>query len=257
MRRTLKEILQNVGYEIRQVQLEPLDADSTAAKTVKGSEYYAKWSTAVPIYAAWLGDPKFAHIYGRVAEHTIVSVDRCYFLYCIALYAASLSGDFAECGVYKGGTALLLSELAGAERVVHIFDSFSGLPEPDKNADNYYKAGTFADTSFEAVRRLLQPHAGHLRIHRGWMPGTFSEVGHRSFALVHVDVDLYRTAQACCEFFYPRLCEGGIFVFDDYGFPACRGEKDAVDEFFSTRDESPICLPNGQAFVIKQKSNSR
>jgi hypothetical protein len=41
-------------------------------------------------------------------------------------------------------------------------------------------------------------------------------------------------------------------VFDDYGFPACRGEKDAVDEFFSTRSEKPICLPTGQAIVIKQ-----
>jgi len=254
VKRALKELLRTVGYEIKRVQPAASDPDSVAARTVKESQNYTKWSTAVPIYAAWLGDARFANIYGRVAECSIVSIDRCYFLYCVALHAVSLSGDFAECGVYKGGTALLLSEVAEAKRVVHLFDAFSGLPEPDKNADNYYKAGTFGDTSFEEVCRVLEPHACHIQIHQGWMPGTFSKVEHRSFALVHIDVDLYRTAKACCEFFYPRLCEGGILVFDDYGFPACRGEKEAVDEFFSTRNERPISLPTGQAFVIKQKT---
>jgi O-methyltransferase len=252
VKRTLKQFFRSVGYEIRRVQAAPSDPDAVAAKTVKESQCYIKWSTAVPIYAGWLGDAKFGDIYCRVAQHTIVSVDRCYFLYCVALHAASLSGDFAECGVYRGGTALLLSEVAEAKKVVHIFDSFSGLPEPDENVDNYYRAGTFADTSFEDVRRLFEAHTAHIQIHRGWMPGSFSEVEQRSFALVHVDVDLYRTAKACCEFFYPRLCEGGILVFDDYGFPACRGEKEAVDEFFSTKNERPICLPTGQAFVVKK-----
>ena len=40
-------------------------------------------------------------------------------------------------------------------------------------------------------------------------------------------------------------------IFDDYGFPACRGEKDAVDEFFADKPEKPITLPTGQALVIK------
>jgi hypothetical protein len=44
---------------------------------------------------------------------------------------------------------------------------------------------------------------------------------------------------------------GGVMVFDDYGFPSCRGEKDAVDEFFCPLSEKPICLLTGQALVIK------
>ena len=44
------------------------------------------------------------------------------------------------------------------------------------------------------------------------------------------------------------MVTGGIMIFDDYGFPACRGgEKDAVDEFFADKEERPITLPTGQA----------
>jgi predicted O-methyltransferase YrrM len=88
------------------------------------------------------------------------------------------------------------------------------------------------------------------------MPDTLADVERDTFSLVHIDVDLYQTAKVCCEFFYPRVCEGGIIVFDDYGFPACRGEREAADEYFSTKVEKPICLPTGQAFVIKQKESN-
>lgn len=40
-------------------------------------------------------------------------------------------------------------------------------------------------------------------------------------------------------------------VFDDYGFLGYPGAKQAVDEFFTERIESPIYLPTGQCVVIK------
>lgn len=250
MKTILKALLGSAGYEIRRIPAEPLDPDSIAAKSVTNSQYYAKWSSSVPTYMPWLGDRHFLCIYRTVAEQTIVSIDRCYLLY-LALHAANLVGNFAECGVYKGGTAFLLSETSTVGKRVHLFDSFAGLPKPDQGIDNYYQAGVFADTNIEKVRRLLHAHVGHIEIHHGWMPETFANVQEEIFSLVDIDVDLYRTARACCEFFFPRLCQGGILVFDDYGFPACRGEKEAVDEFFSMKLEKPICMPTGQAFVIK------
>jgi O-methyltransferase len=253
IKQIIKSLFRFVGYELSRVHAESLDPDSIAAANVADSHLYKKWCTRVPLFAAWLGDVEFAKIYEGMSKYTLVSIDRCYLLYCMARHAATLTGDFAECGVYKGGTALLLAEMMKANKTIHLFDSFLGLPEPDAR-DNYYKAGTFSDTSLRDVSRVLRPHANHIKVHRGWMPDTFNEVEGSSFSLVHVDVDLYRTAKACCEFFYPRLAEGGVLIFDDYGFPACRGEKDAVDQFFSWRIEKPICLPTGQALVIKQRT---
>src|SRR5262245_10402180 len=71
------------------------------------------------------------------------------------------------------------------------------------------------------------------------------------YSFVHVDVDLYQSTLDCCEYFYTRLVPGGIMLFDEYGFPSARGEKDAVDEFFSDKPESPIALPTGQGMVLK------
>jgi O-methyltransferase len=251
MKRVLKALVGSVGYEIRRMPAKPSDPDSIAAQSVKDSQYYARWSSSVPIYMPWLEDERFSCIYRTIAEQTVVSIDRCYLLYCFATHAANLAGNFAECGVYKGGTAFLLSEAATATKTVHLFDAFAGLPNPEEGVDNYYQAGVFADTNIEKVRQLLHVHAGRTRIHEGWMPETFENVEDETFSLVHVDVDLYRTAKACCEFFFPRLCKGGILIFDDYGFPACRGEREAVDEFFSMNLEKPICMPTGQAIAIK------
>jgi O-methyltransferase len=105
----------------------------------------------------WLDDAEFCTLFERARCHTIVSVDRCYTLYNLAKRALNLAGDFAECGVYKGGTALLLSDIAhdANDRMVHLFDAFEGLPEPNRRFDNFYQRGTFADTSLEHVQRLL------------------------------------------------------------------------------------------------------
>jgi O-methyltransferase len=66
-----------------------------------------------------------------------------------------------------------------------------------------------------------------------------------------VDVDLYEPALDCCRFVWPRLNSGGVILFDDYGFPACRGERTAVDEFFAEMDCPVVTLPTGQGLVIK------
>ena len=44
------------------------------------------------------------------APYTLVSPERLYILYSLALNAVRLRGDFWECGVYKGGTARMLAE---------------------------------------------------------------------------------------------------------------------------------------------------
>ena len=53
------------------------------------------------------------------------------------------------------------------------------------------------------------------------------------------------------EYVYPRLVPGGCLIFDDYGFPSCPGARQAVDELFANRPEVPLCLPTGQALVVK------
>ena len=104
------------------------------------------------------------------------------------------------------------------------------------------------------MKQLLHDFRNVFDIRPGWIPNTFSGLENNRYAFVHLDVDLYQSNLDCCKYFYPRLVPGGVLLFDEYGFPAARGEKDAVDEFFSNKSESPITLPTGQAIVIKLPS---
>ncbi|MYB20240.1 MAG: methyltransferase [Holophagales bacterium] len=247
--RLTKGLLRRFGYDFEIFPRSRRDAH--AVENVDES-FYREWTSPSPVWAPWRGESDFREAYDGVEPYTVVSGDRCQVLYRLANQALSVDGDFAECGVYRGGTALLLSRvLEGHQETLHLFDSFEGLPAPDPERDPDLEQGVFKATSTQAVGALLGGFSGSLRVHPGWIPSTFEGLENCRFAFVHVDVDLYRSTVDCLEYFYPRLSPGGIVVFDDYGFPAARGEKDAVDEFFADRPEAPLALPTGQAIVTK------
>jgi predicted O-methyltransferase YrrM len=198
----------------------------------------------------WAEDDAFLHHMAAVRQRTLVHDDACYVLYRGAATTAALPGDIAEVGAYRGGTALLLARVAEAGTLVHIFDTFTGMPDTEASHD-MHKPGDFADTSLSAVAALLAPWPD-VRIHAGLFPETGAAVADRSFRLVHIDVDIHQSVTDCCEFFYPRMVPGGLMVFDDYGWTSTLGARTAVDEFFVDLPETPIYVPTGQAIVVRQ-----
>jgi O-methyltransferase len=164
----------------------------------------------------------------------VVSPDRCYILTSLARYAVHLPGQFAECGVFNGGTALLQARILknGDDKKLYLFDSFQGLPKINEAKDRWFSEGDYATRSLEAVEELLGEFRDAIDIRCGWIPETFRGLESERYAFAHMDVDLYQSALDCCNYFYPRLVPGGVLLFDEYGFAAARGEKDAVDEFF-------------------------
>lgn len=246
-----KSLLHRLGYEVRRAR--PVtDIDYAAALSVSDSEHYIEWSSPCPLFSPCVGDPDFREIYRSGGPSSMVSQERCYTLVSLARYAAHLDGDVAECGVYKGGTALMLGRVLGnAGKRLYLFDSFTGLPKGDPVKDRQFREGQFAVDSIESVKGLLSDYQSIIEIRKGWIPETFAGLETNRYAMAHIDVDLYKSALDCCDYFYPRLVPGGILLFDDYGFAAARGEKDAVDMFFTDKRESPIVLLTGQAFVVK------
>jgi len=195
----------------------------------------------------------FRAIYAAIAPYTLVSPDRAHIIYSCARQALRIQGDFIECGVYRGGTAMLLKHVLGEagerRKRLLLFDSFEGMPENDAQGDSY-RPGEMSDTTYEDVaKRVLD--GDQVEVFKGFIPGTFDAVRNHEFAFAHVDVDIYQSIKDCCEFIYPRLNPGGWIVFDDYGFPSCAGGRRAIDEFFAGRPENPIVLPTGQALVVK------
>jgi O-methyltransferase len=205
-----------------------------------------------PLFSPWLGLEPFAGLYRKISQASLVSADRCWVLYNLATQAMNLPGSVWEIGVYRGGTAALLRDVIAQARngkSMHLFDTFEGMPETD-SARDLHKKGDFSDTSLDAVRAIVGP-LPWIQFHKGHVPATFAGLEAEAIAFAHIDVDIYRSVIDCCDFVYPRLRAGGFMVFDDYGFPSCPGARQAVDEFFSGKPETPLILSTGQAVVFK------
>ncbi len=89
-------------------------------------------------------DLLFVSLYNRCKDFTMTSVERMYSLYISLNYIIEnkIEGDFAECGVWKGGSsmlmALFLKEKGITDRRIILYDTFEGMSEPS-NLDKTIK----------------------------------------------------------------------------------------------------------------------
>lgn len=139
-------------------------------------------------------------------------------------------GVFAEFGVAKGGSLELLAKMYPERKIIGI-DSFKGLPAPMDF--EWHKEGDFAlsDDEFNQMRLRFQYEMPNVTLLKGFSPGVFGLIADLTFAFVHIDVDMYSSVSEAIDFFYPRLVNGGMLLFDDYGFDTTPGAKKAIDEW--------------------------
>lgn len=250
LKKIIRRIFAALGY-----QLSPLSAAVSAPAALPDIPdrdcYVPLECNNAFLFRPWLKDRDFNDVLHSLSGSSLVSADRCHVLWTLARQSSLLAGDFIECGVYKGGTARLLAELlarGGSSAKLHLFDTFAGMP---RTGDvDVHQQGDFADTSLEQVRRFVG-HEDIARFYPGFVPETFVNLDHVRIAFAHVDVDIYQSVIDCCAFIYPRLVEGAVMVFDDYGFPTCPGARQAVDHFFADKPERSLVLPTGQAIVFR------
>lgn len=165
----------------------------------------------------------------------------------LALARETPSGSFVEVGVYKGGSAWHLAQLARMQhRALHLFDTFTGIPNQGPY-DVEHELGDFADTSLDAVRVAI-PNA---IFHPGIFPATFQLGCMGIVAFVHVDCDQYAGTKAAIDVFWDGLPTGAVMLFDDYGHTT--GCTKAVDEYFDGMTGVAYLRFTSQrkAFVVK------
>jgi O-methyltransferase len=165
--------------------------------------------------------------------------------------ARRLGHAMAEAGVFAGGTARLICEAKG-ELPLHLFDVFETLRDgrlssANETAAELEKHFGSVHVSRDKVESALRGYPG-VHIHAGFFPDSTRGLEDLRFSFVHLDFDFEGSTRDALEFFYPRLCRGGMIVGDDYNLP---GVRRAFEEFFSTRADPLIALPWGQAIVVR------
>jgi O-methyltransferase len=160
-----------------------------------------------------------------------------------------LPGAFAEIGVYRGVTSSFIHHQA-PDRHFYLFDTFEGFPSRDLEG---VVDERFRDTSQEAVARLIGD-THNLEFRKGYFPDTAVGLEAEKFALVMLDVDLYRPALEVFRFFYPRLVRGGYFFMHDYNSPESdHGISRAAHEFMKDKPELLIEIPDVSGSALFRK----
>jgi O-methyltransferase len=169
-----------------------------------------------------------------------------------------IAGDFAECGVWRGGSVLAmiltLQELGVDDRDIHLFDTFTGMTEPTEHDTTAFEPpaletwekergpgerawdGMFGAHVFDehSVREtVLSTGYPEHRVHivKGPVEDTIPQHAPASLALLRLDTDWYESTRHELEHLYPRLADGGVLIIDDYGH--WDGARRAVDEHFA------------------------
>ena len=181
-------------------------------------------------------------------ERSLLSAWEQYFIYSLARAQAGFAGTaMAEVGVYRGGSAHLISEVKG-DMPLYLFDTFEGLPESTAEDHGVHRKHQYA-YSIEQVQAYLKGYP-NISYFKGTFPESSVGVPEQKYSFAHFDVDLYAGTKACLEYFYPRMVTSGVMLSHDYGLLA--GVEQAFTEFFADKPERVIELPSTQCMVIKR-----
>lgn len=200
-------------------------------------------------------------IINEVKSYTMTSLERMFALYNSVEYVIknNIPGDFVECGVWKGGSSMIIAKtllkLGVTDRKIYLYDTFEGMAKPEEvdvdvlnsSALNKWDEADKNDYAFwcesplENVKNnmsLTTYPMDNIIFVKGkvedTIPGTIPE----NIALLRLDTDFYSSTYH--EFFhlYPILSKNGVLIIDDYGH--WKGSKEATDKYFKENNIFPL-----------------
>lgn len=198
-------------------------------------------------------DDVFMDLFNHVKSYTMTSVEALYALYASVNYILDrkIPGDFVECGVWRGGSslliALILKQRNVCDRAVHLYDTFTGMPMPTHHdIDKYGRSGLemmqqYSDevgwcyAPLSEVKSVFEAESFQFPINfiEGDVMATLPQQCPASVSLLRLDTDWYESTALEYEILYPVLAPGGVLIIDDYGVWA--GSRKATDDFFQSQ----------------------
>lgn len=200
-------------------------------------------------------DENFKMIYDKCKKYTMTSKERMYALYKSVEYIVknNIPGNFVECGVWKGGSSMLIAQTLIAfnslNRKIYLYDTFEGMSQPTEfdniNAnkkinvvdswENQQKEdyNEWCYASLKEVKKnmsLTKYPKNNVNFIKGKVEDTIPDKIPSKIALLRLDTDWYESTKHELNHLFPLLSNKGVLIIDDYGFWS--GSKKAVDEYF-------------------------
>lgn len=199
----------------------------------------------------------------RNDELSMTSIQRLWatLMACKHVVSQNIAGDFVECGVWRGGNALIAAALFDMYKVtknIFLFDTFEGMTIP---TEKDVKASNSQSAMNEYLRSQRETHNDWCYASLDDVKNNFSKFGlmnervvfvkgdvcetlnsaenlPEKISVLRLDTDWYESTKRELEVLYPRVSAGGVLIIDDYGHWA--GAKRAVDEYFAQNGNRPF-----------------
>jgi hypothetical protein len=209
-------------------------------------------------------DAAYVEILKKVWEYTMTAragAEPTYGLFNAIKYLVAnlVPGDIVECGVWRGGSMMLVAHalqyFGDTSRALYLYDTFLGMTEPEEidvdfdgnamkpvweKARGEGKVIGFGGQLEEVVANLRQtgyPEA-QMRFIEGDVLETLPAYLPESIALLRLDTDWYKSTLHELTHLYDLIVPNGLLIVDDYGWN--RGSRKAIDEFFGSRPFKPM-----------------
>ena len=197
-------------------------------------------------YAPPTFDPKFLGL-------TMVDRDKLESIVLLADHVLNLNGDVVECGVWAGGTCILLHYLF-PRKTLYVVDSFKGCQDPlsgkfshEYTGDEHF-LGLYhyeIDLVKENFRQcgieenpIGSGEFKNIKFIEGWVKDTLHPIVNpiKDIALLRIDVDSYSATKEVLYYCFDKVVTSGVIIFDDMGLTEANA---AIKSFFKEKGLEP------------------
>ncbi len=146
---------------------------------------------------------------------------------------AKVKGDVIEFGIWNGNNLFSLKKILdfyNLKKKIIGYDNFSGFPNPKKNKKKGKYVGNqklieYIINFFKLKNiKIIDDDILNLKKH------------HKSFnkiSFIYIDCDIYEPAKMILNNLNKKISKGGIIAFDEGNRGTNRGERKALNEFYS------------------------
>ncbi len=188
--------------------------------------------------------------------------------YEIFKHIQNIQGSIVECGVLFGGGLMSFANIStimepyNFQRRLYGFDTFEGFPDiaakdtvglKDRKSGHLKKGGFTPPTgTYEDLLKAIElydsnrliNHFPKVNIIKGDFVKTseqfLKDYPHLVISCLYLDFDIYAPTKVALERFAPRVCKGGIIVFDELNEEAFPGETLAAMEYFGDMNKIKV-----------------
>ena len=174
--------------------------------------------------------------------------------------------SYVECGVADGITLLTSLNYFNLHKKYKkgflnskflLMDTFRGVDlkyVPSNSISNNYKSTMYGNSSKKIIIKRFKDLNG-LNIIEGSIPESLKLVNQKIKPdFLHLDMNNPYPEICALQYFYPKMKNGSIIIFDDYAFTGHNYnlQRKLINEYLdSSNINRPITLPTGQGILIK------